>query len=412
MTASASYEVPGKVAEVARLIAEHPMADAVVDQVDGRMIRIGDRWLADFASCNYLGLDLDPEVLAGIPEYLARWGSHPSWARGIASPALYEQVEAELVELLGVEDALALPTLTHVHYGVLPTLAAEGTLLIDTRAHQTMHDAAVVARARGASVHRFRPGDVEHAERLLRGPARPPRVLCMDGVNSMTGNPPDLPAFASLARDHDALLYVDDAHGFGVLGERTGYDPSPYGRRGNAVVRWFGEDYDSIVLTAGFSKAYSSLLAFVALPTRLKRYLKVMVPSYVYGGPVPVASLASTLLGLEVNRRRGDELRAQLFHRTRLLLDHLDKLGVATTNTSGFPLVELALADAADLDAVGRHLFDRGIYVTLAPHPVVPRKEAGFRVQVTAVNTAEQVDRLVTVLGEVDDRFGFRRPRP
>jgi 8-amino-7-oxononanoate synthase len=141
MTASASYEVPGKVAEVARLIAEHPMADAVVDQVDGRMIRIGDRWLADFASCNYLGLDLDPEVLAGIPEYLARWGSHPSWARGIASPALYEQVEAELVELLGVEDALALPTLTHVHYGVLPTLAAEGTLLIDTRAHQTMHDA-------------------------------------------------------------------------------------------------------------------------------------------------------------------------------------------------------------------------------------------------------------------------------
>jgi hypothetical protein len=61
------------------------MADAVVDQVDGRMIRVGGQWLADFASCNYLGLDLDPEVLAGVPEYLARWGSHPSWARG--SPA-------------------------------------------------------------------------------------------------------------------------------------------------------------------------------------------------------------------------------------------------------------------------------------------------------------------------------------
>ena len=60
-------------------------------------------------------------------------------------------------------------------------------------------------------------------------------------------------------------------------------------------------------------------------------------------------------------------------------LDHLDKLGVATTNLSGFPLVELAVADPADLDAVGRHLFDRGIYVTLAPYPVVPRKEAGFR---------------------------------
>ncbi len=94
------------------------------------------------------------------------------------------------------------------------------------------------------------------------------------------------------------------------------------------------------------------------------------------------------------------------------MLDHLDKLGVATTNTSGFPLVELAVADPADLDAVGRHLFDHGIYVTLAPYPVVPREEAGFRIQLTAANTAEQVDHLLTVLQEVDDRFGFRRPHP
>jgi 8-amino-7-oxononanoate synthase len=412
MTSSQSWTVPESAAEVARLVAEHPMADAVVDQVDGRMIRVGDHWLADFASCNYLGFDLDPEILAGVPDYLARWGTHPSWARGIASPALYAQVEAELVDLLGAEDALALPTLTHVHYGVLPALVNEGTLLLDTRAHQTIYDAAVVARARGASVRRFRSGDVGQAERLLRGPGPAPRVICMDGVNSMTGNPPDLPAFAALAREHDALLYVDDAHGFGVLGERDGYDPSPFGRRGNSVVRFFGESYDHVVLTAGFSKAYSSLLAFAAVPTELKRYLKVVVPSYIYGGPVPVASLATALLGLEVNRRRGDELRAQLHHRTKLVLDHLDKLGVATTNVSSFPLVELALADAADLDAVGRHLFDRGIYVTLAPYPVVPRKEVGFRIQLTAANTVEQVDHLLTVLGEVDDRFGFRRPHP
>ena len=410
MTQQAYPAVPGQLAEVDRLLAEHPMGDAVVDAVEGRMLRVGDHWLADFASCNYLGLDLDSEVLSGVPDYLARWGTHPSWARGIASPALYEQVEAELSGLLGVEDALAFPTLTHIHYGVLPALAQEGTLLVDARAHQTMHDAALVAGARGATVRRFRPGDLGHAERLLRRPGRSPRVICMDGVNSMTGNPPDLPAFAALAREHDALLYVDDAHGFGVLGERSGYDPSPYGRRGNAVVRFFGESYEQIVLTAGFSKAYSSLLAFVAVPTRLKRYLKAMVPSYVYSGPVPVASLATALLGLEVNRRRGDELRAQLYHKSKLLLDHLDKLGVATSNVSGFPLVELAIADPADLDAVGRHLFERGIYVTLAPYPVVPRKEAGFRLQVTAANTTEQLDHLLVVLTEVNDRFGFRRP--
>ena len=412
MADSRTYTVPAQVSEVARLMVEHPMADALVERIDGRRIRVDGHWLVDFASCNYLGLDLDPEVLAQVPAYLARWGTHPSWARGIASPEPYRRIETVVSELLGVQDVLALPTLTHIHNGVLPALAGEGTVLVDLRAHRTIHDAATIAAARGATVRRFRAGDVEHARRLLRNAPRGPRLLCMDGINSITGNPPDLPAFAALAREHDAWLYVDDAHGFGVIGQRDRYDPTPYGQRGNAIVRWFGERYDNIVLTAGFSKAYSSLLAIVTCSAELKRYLKVMVPSYVYSGPVPVASLATALAGLEVNQRRGDDLRATLWQRTTTLLEHLDKLGIATTNTSGLPVVELAVADPADLDKVGRHLFDRGIYVALAPYPVVPRHEAGFRIQLTAAHTTEQVEHLLDTLQEVNDRWGFRRPHP
>jgi len=410
MVNSRTYTVPPLVAEVSRLMLEHPMADAVVEEIDGRRIQVDGHWLVDFASCNYLGLDLDLEVIAQVPAYLARWGTHHSWARGIASPEPYRRVEAAVSELLGVSDVLCFPTLTHTHNGVLPALVGEGTVLVDIRAHRTIHDAAVVAGARGATVRRFRSGDVEHARRLLRGKLKGPRVLCMDGINSITGNPPDLPAFAALAREHDAILYVDDAHGFGIVGERDGYDPTPYGRRGNAIVRWFGESYDHIVLTAGFSKAYSSLLAFVTCSPELKRYLKVMVPSYVYSGPVPVASLATALAGLEVNQRRGDELRTVLWQRTQTLLEHLDKLGIATTNTSGLPVVELAVADPADLDPVGRHLFAHGIHVALAPYPVVPRQEVGFRIQLTAAHTVDQVDHLLDVLQEVNDRFGFRGP--
>ena len=410
MVNSRTYTVPPLVAEVSRLMLEHPMADAVVEEIDGRRIQVDGHWLVDFASCNYLGLDLDLEVIAQVPAYLARWGTHPSWARGIASPEPYRRVEAAVSELLGVSDVLCFPTLTHTHNGVLPALVGEGTVLVDIRAHRTIHDAAVVAGARGATVRRFRSGDVEHARRLLRGKLKGPRVLCMDGINSITGNPPDLPAFAALAREHDAILYVDDAHGFGIVGERDGYDPTPYGRRGNAIVRWFGESYDHIVLTAGFSKAYSSLLAFVTCSPELKRYLKVMVPSYVYSGPVPVASLATALAGLEVNQRRGDELRTVLWQRTQTLLEHLDKLGIATTNTSGLPVVELAVADPADLDPVGRHLFAHGIHVALAPYPVVPRQEVGFRIQLTAAHTVDQVHHLLDVLQEVNDRFGFRGP--
>jgi hypothetical protein len=234
----------------------------------------------------------------------------------------------------------------------------------------------------------------------------------MDGINSMTGNPPQLAPFLALAREHDALLYVDDAHGFGVVGERDRSETSPYGRRGNGVVRHLGEGYDHVVLTGGFSKAYSSLLAFVACPPELKRLLKVTAPPYLYSGPSPVASLASVLLGLQVNQARGDELRALLWQRTRRILDHLDKLGAFTLNRSGFPIVEVPLADPDDLARAGRFLLDRGIYVTLAFYPGVPRQEVGFRIQVTAANTDDQVGELLAALDRLADVAPCEWPAP
>jgi 7-keto-8-aminopelargonate synthetase-like enzyme len=138
-----------------------------------------------------------------------------------------------------------------------------------------------------------------------------------------------------------------------------------------------------VVLTGGFSKAYSSLLAFVACPPELKRLLKVTAPPYLYSGPSPVASLASVLVGLQVSEARGDDLRAVLWARTRRVLDHLEKLGAFTLNRSGFPIVEVPLADPGDLATAGRFLLERGIYVTLAFYPGVPREEVGFRIQVT-----------------------------
>mgnify|MGYP003288251337 CR=1 FL=1 len=398
-------------AELDRLQAGNPLLDAVIEEVDGRRIRIGDRWLHDFASCNYLGLDLDREVIEGIPAYLDRWGTHPGWSRMLGSPVLYQQIEAELCELLGVEDALLLPTLTHIHAAVIPVLAGGGTVLLDARAHKTVHDGAVLARARGASLERFPHDDPEALERLLRQHPRAPRLICMDGINSMTGNPPQLAQFAALARAYDATLYVDDGHGFGVVGERSREEPCPYGVRGNGVVRHLGEDYDSIVLTAGFSKAYSSLLAFITCPSPVKRLLKITAPPYLYSGPSPIASLASTLLGLQVNASRGDELRAMLYGKTRRVLDHLDKLGAATLNTSSFPIIEIPLADPDQLDDVGSLLFEQGIYATLAFYPGVPRHQVGFRLQLTAANTGDQVDELLVVLDELADRR-LLRPRP
>jgi 7-keto-8-aminopelargonate synthetase-like enzyme len=136
----------------------------------------------------------------------------------LGSPALYRQIETSLTELLGSADSLLLPTLTHIHASVIPVLASDGTIFVDARAHKTIWDGCVAARAHGATLVRYAHDDPEALERALRRHPKGPRLVCMDGVNSMTGNPPQLPAFLALARDHDALLYVDDAHGFGVGG--------------------------------------------------------------------------------------------------------------------------------------------------------------------------------------------------
>src|SRR4026208_740047 len=220
---------PAACSELAELERSNPMTDAVIDEIDGRMIRIGDKWLADFASCNYLGLDLDREIIDPAPASLEQWGPQPSWSRMLGSPVLYEEIEKRLIALLGCEDALVLPTITLIHLSVIPVLAGDGTIFVDNRAHKTIYDGCQFASARGATVKRFRFEDPDDLEQLLKQDRSTTRLGCVDGVNSMTGNAPDLNEFARIARRYDAMLYVDDAHGFGVIGERSSGGPCACG---------------------------------------------------------------------------------------------------------------------------------------------------------------------------------------
>ena len=387
------------------------MTDAVIDEIDGRMIRVGEQWLADFASCNYLGFDLERGIIDAIPAYLDKWGTHPSWSRLLGSPALYTQIEERLAELLGTDDTLVLPTITLIHMSVIPVLAGAGTIYVESRAHKTIYEGCQFASARGATIKRFAFEDPDDLERLLKQPGPSPRLICLDGVNSMTGNAADLVAFARLARDYNALLYVDDAHGFGIIGERSDDELSPYGNKGNSIVRYSGETYENVILVSGLSKAYSSLAAFLTCPPELKRLLKTAAPPYLYSGPSPIASLATVLAGLDLNAARGDAIRADLWHKTATVLDCLDRLGVHTPNRSGFPIIEVPLAHHDDIDAVGRFLFDNGIYVTLAAYPLVPRDEVGFRIQITAANTSAEIEKLVDVLGRMTNRFDLQPAR-
>ena len=370
------------------------MMDAVIEEVDGRMIRVGDRWLADFASCNYLGFDLDREIIEQVPEYLDRWGTHPSWSRLLGSPALYEQIEERLTELLGSEDSLVLPTITHIHMSVIPLLAASGTIFLDARAHKTIYDGCQIAKARGVAVRRFRFEDPAHLDQLLSQERDPTRLVCLDGVNSMTGNAPDLAAFAAVAREHGALLYVDDAHGFGVIGERSPLEPCPYGVRGTAS--------SATPASPTRTSCWSGASRRPIPPSRVHR-LPDRREGPAQGGGAPVPVLRPVAGGFpgdrarRLRRQRGARRRTtrEALALTDRVLTAMRILGVETPNRSGLPIIEVPLRDHRRIDAVGRFLFDHGVYVTLAAYPLVPKDEVGFRIQLTAANTDDEVDTLI-----------------
>src|ERR687886_556778 len=105
--------------------------------------------------------DLRPE------RWIDRWGTHPSWSRLLGSPVLYEQIEERLSEVLGAEDVLILPTITLIHMSVIPLLAADGTIYVDSRAHKTIYEGCQLAAAHGATTKRFRHDDLDELERLL-----------------------------------------------------------------------------------------------------------------------------------------------------------------------------------------------------------------------------------------------------
>ena len=313
------------------------MMDAVIEEVRGRRIRVGDHWLCDFASCNYLGFDLHPDIMASVEGAIRRWGTHPSWSRLLGNPRLYVDIEDQLTELLGAPDTLVLPTITLIHTSVIPVLAGQGAVLVDAQAHKTIYEGAAIARGPGPPSTGSGPTTPATWKRsCARCPPQMSRMFCIDGVNSMTGNVPDLPEYARICREYDALLYVDDAHGFGVIGERPSAE-MPYGHRGNSIVRYFDESYDNVVLVAGFSKAYSSL-ARVHGPAHLAQEPpeggRRTVPLF---GPSPIASLATVLAGFKVNDAEGDDIRTSLRLKTKSRAGPGAQFGFTDAEHIGFP---------------------------------------------------------------------------
>jgi len=248
------------------------------------------------------------------------------------------------------------------------------------------------------------PTDLERRLGLHRERSR--KIIAVDGVYSMSGAYPPLPEFVRLARKHGARVYVDDAHGLGVIGENPTPD-NPYGDRGNGVVRYFGLRHDEdIVYVGGMSKAFSSMVAFVTCADEAERRRLSMASTSIFSGPCPTGSLASALAGLRISQDyEGAAIRRRVLDLTRRLVAGARAAGFAVDNNGLFPLVSVRIGAASDVVKACNVLWEHGILITPALFPAVPIDRGALRFTITAANTEEQVCVAIEALRKVRGRL-------
>jgi acyl carrier protein len=371
-----------------------------VSSQSGRLVVIEGKELVDLASVNYLGLDLDPEVMEAIQPMVHEWGVHPSWTRAVASPAPYEQLEAMLAHLTGARDTLVFPSISLLHLGVLPLLVGRGTLVVEQTAHQSIQIAADTARAQGAGVRHFHFQDLSTLEAALK-PARPgKKVVALDGVYSMSGDLPPLGDIADIAEEHGAEIYLDDAHGIGVIGS----DPTPqnpYGNGGGGIVKHLGLDPARFIYVSGLSKSFSSMGAFITLRNSEERHLLQQAGSIIFSGPIPVASLATAIKSLEINQQRGNQLRDRLLAATRRVIDSVESAGLQRSSMTQFPIINVVIGSLRPVVHASRLMWDEGVLLTPSVFPAAPLNRGGLRMSLTASHSDEELakaDRAISKL--------------
>jgi len=407
--AEGAYAGPGITDLERHLIHEVPQFLNDVDAQHGRTLTIQGKTVYDFASANYLGLDLDERIFARIGEDLRKWGTHPSWTRAVASPLPYVELEQTLSGVVGAPDVLVFPTVTLIHMGIMPLLADRGTLfLLDERAHKSIQEGADLASAKGATVKTFRHNDVAELKAALDQAADFSAVyVCIDGVYSMTGADAKLPEMIALCRAYpNATLYVDDAHGFGIWGSAPS-EQHPYGTGGGGLLRKYDIDVcaDKVIYIAALSKSFSSLGAFITCRGADEREFFSTASTFVNSGPCPTASLSSALTGLQISQSgEGDVIRRRIHDLTRRFVDGVREVGLVVQNEGMFPLVSVEIGTIAAVTQAAKILWSKGILITPAVYPNAPIKGSMLRFTITAANTPEEIDAAIDALEIVRDQ--------
>ena len=363
-----------------------------VDSSPDREIRIGDKTLLNFCSNNYLSLANHPSMVNAATDAAAKYGTSTSASHLIAGHnALHEKLEKEIANFTGAEKANLFSTGYMANLAVPDTLLGRNDLLIQDRLnHASIIDGGKITNAK---VRRYAHNDVQAAKDLLEGSEHNRKLLVTDGVFSMDGDIAPLAELKNLCQEHDAVLLVDDAHGFGVVGDN-----------GTGSLKVAGlKPTGNVLLMGTLSKACGSFGAFIAGDAVYIDSLIQQARSYIYTTALPSPVVAASIKAIELIQTeswRREKINDNIRYFRQQAQQHSIPLADSTT-----PIQPIIIGDnQATLD-ISQNLFQQGFMVVAIRPPTVAVGEARLRITLMTDHTEDDIDRLVQALRlAIDDQ--------
>ncbi|MEI2701235.1 MAG: aminotransferase class I/II-fold pyridoxal phosphate-dependent enzyme [Baekduia sp.] len=345
---------------------------------------------------NYLGLTEDPRVIAGARDALERYGTGMTGSRLLnGTCALHVELEREIADWIGAEDALVFTTGHQANVGTLGTILAPGdTVIADSADHASILDGCLLSRAK---LRPFRHNRLDKLERMLERAAGDGGgvLVVVDGVFSMEGDIAPLPEIAALCELYGARLMVDEAHGAGVLGAR-----------GAGASELLGVENEVDLRMGTFSKSLASCGGFVAGPADVIDFLRFSSRAFLFTASGVPAATGAALAALRIVRsEEGSELLAAVLDRARRWSEGLRELGFAVIGTGETPIVPVLVGDDWKAALLWRALYDAGVFVNVALHPAVPPGGALLRTSVMATHDDATLDRALAAFESVRREF-------
>ena len=339
-------------------------------------------------SNNYLGLTTQPEVMQAGLDALRRYGTGCSGSRLLnGTLELHLTFEREMAAFLRKEDVVSFSTGFQSNLGIISALVGLGDYVIcDRENHASIYDAC---RLSYGKMLRYRHNDMADLEaQLQKVPEKAGCLIVTDGVFSMGGDIADLPAIVRLAKKYGARTMVDDAHGFGVIGE---------GGRGTAS--YFGLEDQVDVYMGTFSKSLASLGGYMAAEARVCDYVRCNSRPYIFSASVPPACIAVANASLRYLVAH-PERQAQLQAISRYMRDRLTERGVKIMMAET-PIIPIYTYEPEITLRAQKALYERGVYVNATLPPACAPGGCLLRCSLMATHTTAQVDEAVDIIAAV-----------